>query len=129
MKFAAIAGNIYKMDDDTLNDNGIAIESYVRFAQISFDKARGMCFFSGIRPRINGNGILQIRALSIDEVLTVDAASIVLSDKPGLIPLREFFLQSEACSILLRVSTINEWFSLRELNVFGVPLWNERPNI
>ena len=129
MKFAGSAGNIYKMDLTTKNDDGIAIDSYIRFAQISFDNARGMCFFSGIRPRISGEGVLQIRALSIDEVLIVDAASISLFERPGLIQLREFFLQSEACSIRLRVSNNNEWFSLRELNIFGVPLWNERPNI
>lgn len=126
MKWAGYIGNIYRTTIGLTDDDGVAIESFIRFAFISPDPRGGICLFSGIRLLIRGNGDLQIRVFSIDDAYTLDTPSITLAASPGIMKTREFLFENEKASIQIKVDQFGEWFSLRDYRVFGIPVWGER---
>ena len=71
---------------------------------------------------------LQISAYSLDKTLTINAASIGLSNSPSMLIKREFLgAQNEAMSFRFGVDQFDEHFSIRGIWVFGTPMWAERP--
>jgi hypothetical protein len=126
MKWAGYIGNIYRTTIGLTDDDGVAIESFIRFAFITPDKRGGICLFSGIRLLIRGLGDLQIRVFSIDDAYTLDTPTITLATSPGIMKTREFLFENEKASIQIKVDKFGEWFSLRDYRVFGIPVWGER---
>jgi len=125
-KYAGYNGNIYRTQLGLFDDDGVAIETFIRFAFITPDKRGGICLFSGVRLLIRGFGDLQIRVFSIDDSLTLDTPTVALSASPGIQKTREFLFENEKASIQIKVDKLGEWFSLRDIRIFGIPTWAER---
>jgi len=127
-KYAGAPGNIYKADPTTPDDWSNPKISYFETSLISHDPKGGMCMFSGVRLRVNGNGNLQIAASSLDRTLVINAPSILLSNSPGQLIKREFIgAQNEFMSFRFRVDQLGEFFNIRGIWVYGMAMWAERP--
>jgi hypothetical protein len=126
LKFSGYDGNIYRLAPGVKDDDGVAIESFIRFAFITPDPRGGICLFSGLRLIVKGVGDLQLRIYSIDDAYILDTPTISLSLNPGIQKTREFLFENERASCQIKVDKFGEWFSLRDYRVFGIPIWAER---
>jgi hypothetical protein len=126
LKFSGYNGNIYRLQEGIKDDDGVAIESFIRFSFVTPDPRGGICLFSGIRLLIRGEGDLQLRLYSIDDAYVLDTPSIALAVSPGIQKTREFLFENERASAQIKVEQFGEWFSLRDYRIFGIPIWAER---
>ncbi len=124
LRVAGFSGNVYNLSG-SLNDDGTAIESYVKTAYLKLNNV-DVHHFNELSLRVKGSGNLVITLYGLDDVNTKVLSDLPLSSAPGKLKHKWINFVNEAISIKLSVSAFNEWFNCAGLNVFGIEQWKNR---
>jgi len=121
------ANNIYRLSASVLNDVDVAIPvPEIEYALEPEDNQSFLNHYTGVRVRVVGSGVLQVRVSGSDRNQTLNAKDIVMSAAPGYEMSRLFDFQAERASISFRVESIDEWFHINKRTMFIAPLWLSR---
>lgn len=126
LKVSSLSGNIYEQEQDRRNDNSSFIPCYIRTALVGAPD-NSIHHFGAIGLRIKGSGNIKIELFGQDDIDYFLCAPVALSANPGKEFVRECFFQSERCSVKLSIENLNEWFSLRKINVYANEIFASRP--
>ena len=127
-KYGSAAGNIYKLST-SLDDAGIAIDSYIQTALLSPVNDGNDCTFAGVILRTKGSGQLQISLIGEDSSRSTVIPALTLSASPGFALQRNVNYVNSKCSVKLRVSNSGEYFSIHNFILYATKLWAERPQV
>lgn len=126
-KFGSVGGNVYLLDSAATDDYGTAIGSYVWFPHFPMGDVDGIFHFTGIKLRIKGVGSLDITIYGLDDVLTANPTSLILSAAPGKELFRGFNFTNDRCSVKIGVDGAGERFTLTKFLLYSKLLWLSRP--
>jgi len=126
-KYGSVAGNIYKLVDGQLYDDGTAIDAYIQGALLAPSDDMSVHAFVGLRLRAKGAGSLTITVSSYDSSNAATIPALTLAASPGFPIHRNFNYVAEKCSVKLRVSSAGEYFSISDFILYATQLWQERP--
>lgn len=121
------ASGVYEMSSAYTNDDGTAIDSYVRHAYADYSGVGALNHYQAIRIHAAGVGSLVPTMYSMDYLTNQVLSSITLGTSPG----KEFTVRcnmvTERMSLKLGVSNIDERFQLMRTIIFGKVAWECRP--
>jgi hypothetical protein len=121
--------NVYSISATQLNDDGTAIDSYVRLFLAYLAPSKGWIHhFSFIHVRAWGTGTLLITCQGLDGVTTLTAPSITLAATGGVEQDAKINFQNEKCSVKFRCNSGTNNFKLKYAQIYAKKMWANRPS-
>lgn len=126
-KIGSIDGDIYYLDSAADGDNLEAIPQptfrtgYVGNGEVAVN------YFGGIRLRAKGSGSLALQFSGLDDVITVNPPSLLLSSNPGRLLQREFNVSSQMGRLKAWTSNYGDWFSITRISIYSSAEFVEEP--
>jgi hypothetical protein len=128
LKFGSINSGVVKLVPELKLDLGIRIDNLLKFPLFPVGGEDEIInHFTGIGLRARGEGVLDIKAEGLDGVMSIQAQSLVLVEKPGKSLWRGFNFTAGHCSITLVQVNAGSWMILTKFILYMSPVWESRP--
>jgi hypothetical protein len=120
--------NIYSLIDNTMNDDGTAINCFIRFWSAFLKPFQGWTqHFTQAIFRVWGVGTLLVTLQSEDNSLIQNGENVILANPAGAEPNSRFNFQNEKCSLKIQLNNGTNWFKLKHVLLYAKALWQNRP--
>lgn len=127
LRIAGESGNIYSITPATRQDDGTAINSYIKTSL--FNKLKNYVHhLAAVGLRVSGVGTLNITAYGLDDVNSATIPALTLATSPGREYLQKTNFQNEQIMVKVGCNNGSEYFILREITLYIKELWAARPS-
>jgi hypothetical protein len=127
-KVSGSTGNLYAQEENRKNDNGEAINHFIKFAQVG-GSSNSIHHCGGIGFRINGIGTMGLDLFGQDNKDHDVLPPLPLIENTGQELFRHAHFQSEKIALRISLHSYDAYFKLRKLNVYTNVIFSSRPNI
>lgn len=112
---------------DTINDNGFAINNYIKMG-LAPEKSIGVIqHYNYLSMRISGNGTMSVELSGEDNSNIMNPPTFDLLPTPGIEIPRKINYVAEKMAVKLSMANINTNFEINSLTIYHNPLWSQRP--
>ena len=128
LKIGSLTGNIYYLDPTAVGDNLIALPNPTwQTAYVGPEESIAVNYYGGVRLRAFGNGVLDMQFGGLDDAVTANIPSLVLSATPGRFGQSEFNVQSQKGRLKGFTDTYGEKFKITRITIYHSAWWVEEP--
>jgi len=85
--------------------------------------------YTSVRMRIIGNGQLEMRMISQDNIFTSTLLPFTMSALTNIRPTRLMNFQHQRAQLEGKTDTINEWFSINKIVIYAKEVFVDYPNL
>lgn len=77
--------------------------------------------YIGVRMRVTGSASMQMRFLSLDEVVTSTLLPLTITPTNSREPFRKANFKQQRIQLEIKITTINEYFEISKIVIFSKP--------
>lgn len=120
--FGMSTGNVYKLEYDTHNDYGNAIDSWHEHALLPTDSEL-VNHFTGAQIKVKGDGDLLITLRGLDSVDTLTANPVTLATANRRPTFAGFNFVSFRAAVKFRVNSFDDWYEFTRFALYVQDMW------
>lgn len=127
LKIGSADANLYFVDPTAQGDNYVSIPQPEWRTAFVGDPEPMVNYFGGIRVRTTGVGPLNIQFSGLDDVISINPPSFVMSLNPAKLYQREFNLSSQIARLRCWTDTYGARFRVTRISIYHIPEFAEEP--